>query len=412
MPTHLAPSRPTAARAALLALTVAALAFAGAVFVGGGGAAPAADGAPLSVAEECQQALGYPARTAADRAWLRTCVHALTPPSATPTVQPTVPPTGTPTPSPTTAPPTTTPTPSPTTVPPTVSPTPSPTPTPSPSPTMAAWPNGTNTGVPVGWVPTRTVTGDLVVTAPGVVQDVRVVGGSIRAMVAGVTVRRAEVIDGGVYLDATADDQCHDLVIEDVWIHATQPSTVAEAGPVVSPGGYTARRVRIDGNITEGFRIGERTNDRTGAPRCGPVTIEDSFVRIDNPSDCIPGQPPYPDWHGDGIQGYKGAGLTLRHSTVQMLGNPASMAPCEGTSPLFWPDQDNGPITVDRVLVSGGAYYSARLLTAGTVHGLLVDAAHSGITAACPLLTWDATWVRIGPDYQVTQVLDPVPCTT
>lgn len=69
---------------------------------------PAAEGTPLSVAEECQRALGYAGRTSADRTWLRTCVHALTPPTVPPT---TAPPTTTPastTPPVTTAPPTTT----------------------------------------------------------------------------------------------------------------------------------------------------------------------------------------------------------------------------------------------------------------------------------------------------------------
>ncbi len=79
-----------------------------------------ADPSVLSVRDECQLALGYPARTADDIAWLTTCVHALTPPTTPPT--PSSPPTTT-TPAPTTPPITTTP---PTTTPPTTTTPPAP----------------------------------------------------------------------------------------------------------------------------------------------------------------------------------------------------------------------------------------------------------------------------------------------
>src|SRR5262249_42124850 len=67
-----------------------------------GGSTPAADPGVLSVSDECQQALGYAARTDADRAWLQACVHALSVPTGEPT--PTLPPlpSARPTPKPTT----------------------------------------------------------------------------------------------------------------------------------------------------------------------------------------------------------------------------------------------------------------------------------------------------------------------
>jgi len=80
--------------------------------------APAADPAPLSLREECQQARLYPDRTIPDILWLEQCEHALefrSPPATTPPATPppttttptfTAPPTTTP--QPTTAPPTTT----------------------------------------------------------------------------------------------------------------------------------------------------------------------------------------------------------------------------------------------------------------------------------------------------------------
>lgn len=48
------------------------------------GKQPVADSTFLSVRDECQTALSYEARTAADIAWLQTCVHALTAPTTTP----------------------------------------------------------------------------------------------------------------------------------------------------------------------------------------------------------------------------------------------------------------------------------------------------------------------------------------
>lgn len=110
--------------AALIALAVLAGAF---LFVAAPSPQPAAEGTPLSVVQECQAALGYPARTSADKTWLRQCVHALSMPS----------PTGTPTPLPPKPTPTTSPTGAPT-----------PTPTVSTSPTGSPTPSPTSTGTP------------------------------------------------------------------------------------------------------------------------------------------------------------------------------------------------------------------------------------------------------------------------
>lgn len=72
--------------------------------------APVAEGTVLTVREECQRALTYPSRSAADRTFLQRCVHALDPrtPTATPTVVPTTTPPASTTAPPTTVPPTTT----------------------------------------------------------------------------------------------------------------------------------------------------------------------------------------------------------------------------------------------------------------------------------------------------------------
>jgi hypothetical protein len=132
--------------ARLLYATLAALALlAGAVFISTRQAPTAvSDGAPLSVAEECQRALGYPARTSADRVWLRTCVHALTPPTTSPSGSPTATPPPSTTATPTTTPPVTVPpttTPAPTTVPPTTTP-----PGPGECPAFPGFPDASCTG--------------------------------------------------------------------------------------------------------------------------------------------------------------------------------------------------------------------------------------------------------------------------
>lgn len=146
---------------------------------------PAATGGVLSVREECVAALGYPARTAEDIAWLTQCEHALRTPAPEPTVAPTTPaPTLEPTPSPT---PTVgpTPTPEPTTAP--------PTPSPSPTPT---WPGPTNTGVPAGTTLTP-YTGPCTITTANTVIDAKTVNCTLHIRAANVVISRS-VINGSV----------------------------------------------------------------------------------------------------------------------------------------------------------------------------------------------------------------------
>jgi hypothetical protein len=145
--------------------------------------AAAADPSSLSVAAECQQALGYEARTEQDVAWLQACVHALTPPTVTsgPTASPSSGPSGTPSPSPTST-----------------SPAPS---GPCPvagknlpgaaDPWGGCWPGPGNTGVPKGTVLT-TYTGPCTITVANTVIDSKTVTCStldIRA--AGVVIRKS-----------------------------------------------------------------------------------------------------------------------------------------------------------------------------------------------------------------------------
>jgi len=98
-------------RSRVLAGTALALALTAGAFAVGLQAQTtlAADATPLSLRDECRQALTYPGRTTADRAWLNQCVHALTAPTPTPTGPAAPPPIGPTATAPVTNPPTTNP---------------------------------------------------------------------------------------------------------------------------------------------------------------------------------------------------------------------------------------------------------------------------------------------------------------
>jgi hypothetical protein len=323
--------------------------------------------------QDCATRLSNPAPlTATERQWLETCVGAFTLPT---------------TPAPTTAPPTTTPPPT--------------TPPPTTPPTTTGFPNPGNTGVPVGWVPASTRTTDLRVTTAGaVVQDIRFSNGaSLIVDAANVTVRRVEFLGGRV--NNVPGNVCRNgLVLEQVSFGFPSGPIVTRAAdpPAVQHGGYTARRVKING-YPEGFRVGGR-----GAFNCAPVTIQDSFARIVAPS------PTCGDWHGDGIQGYGGPALTALNNTLELV----ERSNCGGTAPFFYPrNQGNTSARVDRLLVIGGGY-PFRDGMPGSVTGLRI-AQRTGwygpIDVRCSVLTsWEAQIVTVSA-YVPTFVRNQ-PCNT
>lgn len=272
---------------------------------------------------------------------------------------------------------------------------PSPSPTSSPPPSQTAWPNATNTGVPAGWTPASTRTTDLVVTTAGaVVQDIRIIGADLVINAPNVTVRRVEIQGGTV--DNWPGSVCRNgLVLEDVSIVRAPGQVTTDAGfPAVGQGGYTARRVKIDG-LPEGFRVGGSSDG------CGEVRIEDSFALIRSPDSCT-------DWHGDGIQGYGGAKLTIRNVTLDLVETPA----CGGTAPFFYPaGQGNTAVDIDRLLVRGGGF-SFRNGMPGPIANLrVVDGGwgygpveHDG---TCP---WDARLVTVDSQYRVVSTGAAIPC--
>lgn len=353
-----------AAALALAAIVIATVA----AFVSSPASAEAEDPALVHARAQvqwCQNLRQFDARNAADRAWADTCIRLaqrevtrLTPPSTTP------PPTLLPTPTtpgstPTSAPPPTTP----------------PATSVPPSPPVG-WPNPANTGVPAGWKPVTT-RGSWTITAPGVYEDVRV-NGSINVNAANVTLRRIEVVGGGIWTSCAGQ-----LLVEDVTVRRGAATAISDP-LALGPGSFTARRLLVL-DVPEGIRLGEKDH-------CGPAVIEDSFIRVAAPDSCG-------DWHGDALQGWQGPAVTVRHSTFVMTA--LKPAPCEGTSPFFYPDQGNTSVTLDDVLAVGGRWYAFRLGTPGSVRGLLV-AGEREVTSCAQLSVWDARRATVDADYQPT----------
>ncbi len=267
-----------------------------------------------------------------------------------------------------------------------------------PRPSPRPFPSPRSTGVPPGWVPARSVTGDVRVSIAGtILQDVRISGGDLLILAANVTVRRVEILGGRI--DNFVGDRCQGgLLIEDTsLLIGPDEITTASTPPAVQAAGYTARRVKIDGR-PEGFRVGG-----SASADCGPTLIEDSFARVVSPARCG-------DWHGDGIQGYGAPMLEVRNVTLELI----EADQCGGTAPFFYPaDQGNTSVVIDRLLVVGGGY-PFRLGTAGSVTGLkIVDQAWSygPIDVDCSLLSgWDAQIVTIDTNYQPTAVIRDQGC--
>lgn len=264
------------------------------------------------------------------------------------------------------------------------------------------FPNPASTGVPAGWKPARTRSTNMTVTTPGaVVQNVRFTDGADLLVEANnVTVRRVEFRGG---LISNNNGGCFPgLLLEDVSMVAPDHAGGNFQEGAISYGGYTARRVKITGR-SEGFRVSG----------CGPVTIKDSFVKITPPEPCG-------DWHGDGIQGYYGDGLTVRNVTVDMSDHTTNNGgDCFGTSPFFYDGSsqngNKGPVTVDRLMVEGMGF-PFRLGVSGSVSGLKIVAGswvYGPVDVNCPavLPNWNAHIVKIASKYKVAKTVRSQRCT-
>jgi hypothetical protein len=263
-------------------------------------------------------------------------------------------------------------------------------------PRLSSFPSASSVGVPPGWKPAETRRSDLVVSKEGaVVQDVLFAGGNLIVDAPNVTVRRVRM-QGGRIINWPGPT-CHNgLVVEDSTFEPPPGQRFSpDSEGATGVGGYTARRVKI-WRRQEGFRDGGRSAG------CGPVRIEDSFVKIAIPPGC-PGDP-----HSDGIQGVDGPPLTVDNVTIDFR-----EAAC-GTAPFFVPEeQGNTTVKVDRLLVMGGGA-TFRLGVPGSVRGLSVvedSWSYYPVDVKCELLSaWDARLVRITRSYRVSRSLSRQRC--
>jgi hypothetical protein len=266
-------------------------------------------------------------------------------------------------------------------------------------PPPGGFPNPASTGVPAGWVPRQTVSSDITVRTPGtVIEDVRLTNGaSISVYADNVTIRRVEM-QGGTITNQFGDAPAgcgHNMLVEDVSFEQASGSFVPSDFPVIGEGSYTARRIEVDGR-GEGPRLSD----------CGPVTLEDSFLRIHGADE---GTAACDQVHSDGVQAVAGVGGTARNNTIIF------QTSC-GTSPWFVvnPAVNTGNYIIDRLLVSGGGY-SFRQEVSASVTGLnIVDGAwvYGPLDEMdCSRITrWDAKLVNIDANYQVTRVVRDQPC--
>ena len=264
------------------------------------------------------------------------------------------------------------------------------------------FPNPASTGVPARWKPARTRSTNMTVTTPGaVVRDVRFTNGADLFVEANnVTVRRVEFQGGLIDNDVTG---CGSGMLLD------QVSMVAP-GPCRRqlPGGRDLLW-RLYGPQGEDHRPFGRF------PSLGlrPVTIKDSFVKITPPEPCG-------DWHGDGIQGYYGDGLTVRNVTIDMSDHTTNDGTyCGGTSPFFYDGEEHngnkGPVVVDRLLVEGMGF-PFRLGVPGSVSGLKIVAGswvYGPVDVKCSavLPNWNAHIVKIRSKYKVAKTVRSQRCT-
>jgi len=266
-----------------------------------------------------------------------------------------------------------------------------------PSPSPGTPPSPADVGLPTGWVPAQTRSSDLVVTQPGaVVQDIRFQNADLIIDAPNVTVRRIDMQGGLINNWAGANCQ-NGLLIEDSTFEPPPGQQYwNNTTGVTGFGGYTAQRVKL-WRLGEGFRDGGRSGG------CGPVNIEDSFVKISIPPGC-PGDP-----HSDGIQGYDGPPLTVANVTVDF-----TEAAC-GTAPFFVPaSQGNTTADVNGLLVMGGGL-PFRDGVPGSIRGLkTVDHSwyYAPIDVNCSLFSaWDAQLVTIDSAYRITGSHGPLACT-
>jgi hypothetical protein len=275
-------------------------------------------------------------------------------------------------------------------------------PLPSP-PASGGFPNPASTGVPAGWAPAQTRSTDLTVDTPGaVVQDVRFTDGAdILVRADNVTIRRVDMQGGSITNQyGPAPASCgHNMLVEDTTFEPVPGTFAPSDSPVIGEGSYTARRVEVDGR-GEGMRLSD----------CGPVTLEDSFIKIRGADQ---GTPACDVVHSDGVQGVAGVGATARNNTIIFQTSCGSSPWYVGGAGAAFPN--TGRYDIDGLLVGGGGYVfrqgvagsvtGLRIVNDSWVYGPLGDMDCSAISP------WEAKLITIDSNYQVTGIVRDQPCT-
>lgn len=150
-----------------------------------------------------------------------------------------------------------------------------------------------------------------------------------------VTVRGVRFINGAG-ISTERNNYCAvNTVIEDSSFYASGADWMASGlDATIQPGGYTAKRVYMDG-VYEALRVGGRG---LSGSSCGSVSIEKSYVRVSYPPKCM--TTPDWDWHGDGLQFYDGQYSSVK-DTVILMDGASGVSECFGTAPYFLADQCN-----------------------------------------------------------------------
>lgn len=262
--------------------------------------------------------------------------------------------------------------------------------------TPRAFPNPSDTGVPASWRPAHTRHRDAVVNRAGaVIENTRFVDSDLIVNAPDVTVSRVDM-QGGRIINSQGSRCANGLLVENSTFEPPPGKRYDFSSEgATGTGGYTARGVKI-WRRQEGFRDGGKSDG------CGPVRIQDSFIKLAIPPGC-PGDP-----HSDGVQGYDGPPLTIQNTTIDFR-----EAEC-GTAPFFDPaEQGNTTANVDNLLVMGGGL-PFRDGVPGTVKGLSIlnhSWYYAPVDVDCSLLHgWDARRVTINANYQITGMLGSVPC--
>lgn len=187
-------------------------------------------------------------------------------------------------------------------------------------------------GLPSGWTSTATYTADRIIsTDNATVENITMDGAVLYITGDNVTVRNVRFINGAG-LSTERNNYCAvNTVVEDSTFSSNGADWLAPGlDGTVEMGGYTLRRVHLDG-VYEALRVGGRIEG------CGPVIVEKSYIHVVYPPECS--TDPGVDWHGDGIQFYDGNYSSITDSVIWM--DIYSPSHCEGTAPYFLADQCN-----------------------------------------------------------------------